>query len=104
MVADPKTEDGRARMQVMVETQDGFRIAEEDLKLRGPGEFFGTRQSGLPEFRFGDLITDIALMDEARRAAFALVARDPNLLAPENQPLKQALEQSRLGFELIHVS
>lgn len=104
MVADPKTDDGQARMQVMTETQDGFRIAEEDLKLRGPGEFFGTRQSGLPEFAFGDLITDIALMDEARRAAFALVAHDPNLLAPEHQPLKEALEQTRLGFELIHVS
>jgi ATP-dependent DNA helicase RecG len=91
-------------MQVMMETQDGFRIAEEDLKLRGPGEFFGTRQSGLPEFRFGDLIADVGLMDEARRAAFALVNRDPNLVEPTHQALKRALEQSRLGFELIHVS
>jgi hypothetical protein len=63
-----------------------------------------TRQSGLPEFHLADLIADIGLMDEARRAAFALVARDPNLLAPEHQPLMNALGQTRLGFELIHVS
>ena len=104
MVADPKTDDGQARMQVMTETQDGFRIAEEDLKLRGPGEFFGTRQSGLPEFHFGDLITDITLMHEARRAAFALVSQDPNLTERAHQALRLALSESRLGFDLIHVS
>jgi len=104
LLADPKTEDGQARMHVMVETQDGFRIAEEDLKLRGPGEFFGTRQSGLPEFYIGDLLHDLDLMEETRRAAFALVERDPNLLRPEHLALKGALERSRLGFELVHVS
>jgi len=104
LVADPKTDDGRARMQVMVETQDGFRIAEEDLKLRGPGEFFGTRQSGLPEFIFGDLIADLPLMDEARRSAFDLVAADPNLQSSGHVRLKAAVERSKLGFELIQVS
>lgn len=104
LLADPKTEDGQARMNVMVETQDGFRIAEEDLKLRGPGEFFGTRQSGLPEFYIGDILHDLDLMEETRRAAFALVERDPNLGRPEHQALKSALERSRLGFELVHVS
>ncbi len=104
MIANPKTEDGQARIQIMVETQDGFRIAEEDLKLRGPGEFFGTRQSGLPEFVFGDLIADLPLMDEARRAAFALLARDPNLADPDHAALKRAVERGKLGFELINVS
>src|SRR5437763_2759840 len=104
LLAGAKTDDGRARMQVMVETTDGFRIAEEDLKLRGPGEFFGTRQSGLPEFVFGDLIADLPLMDEARRAAFTLAEKDPNLTDPHHQELKAALERSKLGFELIHVS
>ena len=85
-------------------TTDGFRIAEEDLKLRGPGEFFGTRQSGLPEFYVGDLIRDMSLMEEARKAAFKLVESDPNLTDPANQPLKQALLKSAHGFELVHVS
>jgi len=104
LLADPKTEDGQARLNVMVETADGFRIAEEDLKLRGPGEFFGTRQSGLPEFFIGDLLHDVEIMDETRRAAFALVEKDPNLLRPEHRALKAALERSKLGFELVNVS
>lgn len=104
LLADPKTEDGAARMMAMVETQDGFRIAEEDLRLRGPGEFFGTRQSGLPEFSFGDILRDFALMDEARRAAFAMVEADPNLSRPEAAALRRALARSRFGFELVHVS
>jgi ATP-dependent DNA helicase RecG len=101
LVADPKTEDGRARMQVMAETNDGFRIAEEDLKLRGPGEFFGTRQSGLPELYVGDILRDHAVMDETRQAAFALIERDPNLAHPENYRLRKALEKSVFGFETV---
>jgi ATP-dependent DNA helicase RecG len=104
LLADPKTEDGIARLTVMTETQDGFRIAEEDLRLRGPGEFFGTKQSGLPEFTFGDPLRDFALMDEARRAAFELVEADPNLMQPAGRRLRGALERSRFGFELVHVS
>jgi ATP-dependent DNA helicase RecG len=91
-------------MAVMVETQDGFRIAEEDLKLRGPGEFLGTRQSGMPELVFGDLINDSALMEEARQAAFELVESDPNLRQPDNEALRRAVEETRFGFELINVS
>jgi ATP-dependent DNA helicase RecG len=103
LLADPKSEDGIARMGIMVETQDGFKIAEEDLRLRGPGEFFGTKQSGLPEFFIGDVLRDVELMDETRRAAFSLVEGDTNLARPEHQALRQALEKSRLGFELVHV-
>jgi ATP-dependent DNA helicase RecG len=65
----PLTEAGRARLDALVETNDGFVIAERDLALRGPGDFFGTRQSGLPTLRVGDLLRDHALMEEARRAA-----------------------------------
>lgn len=103
LLADPKTDDGIARMTAMVDTQDGFRIAEEDLRLRGPGEFFGTKQSGLPEFSFGDILRDFATMDEARRAAFELVERDPNLARAEHEPLRRALGRSRFGFDLVHV-
>ncbi len=104
LLAEARTDDARARMQVMVETQDGFRIAEEDLKLRGPGEFRGTKQSGLPEFRFGDLLNDAEVMTEARKAAFHLVESDPNLGEPDNERLQAEVEASRFGFELIHVS
>ena len=84
-------EDAERRVQAMVETNDGFKIAEVDLQLRGPGEFFGTRQSGLPEFRVADLLRDAALLEEARRDALAIVAADPELRAPEHRGLRQAL-------------
>ena len=64
---------------------DGFRIAEVDLELRGPGEFFGTRQSGLPEFRVADLLRDGAILEEARREAMAIVGADPELRDPEHR-------------------
>ena len=69
LVADIKTAEARQRLKVLEETTDGFRIAEEDLKLRGPGELLGQQQSGLPPFRFGDLSRDGALIERARRIA-----------------------------------
>jgi ATP-dependent DNA helicase RecG len=84
-------EDAERRLQALVETNDGFKIAEVDLQLRGPGEFFGTRQSGLPEFRVADLLRDVALLEEARRDALAIVAADPELRAPEHRGLRHAL-------------
>lgn len=104
LLSDASTEEARARMQVMVDTCDGFRIAEEDLRLRGPGEFFGIRQSGLPELYIGDLVADFAVMEEARRAAFDIVAQDPNLELPEHAGLRKALEESGREFDLVHVS
>jgi ATP-dependent DNA helicase RecG len=85
------TEEAERRIQAMVETSDGFRIAEVDLELRGPGEFFGTRQSGLPEFRVADLLRDGAILDEARGAAQAIVAADPELRAAEHRGLREHL-------------
>lgn len=76
------TEVARERMEVMVATTDGFRIAEEDLRLRGSGEFFGTRQHGMPDLRFADLIQDSRVIQAARRDAFALVEQDPHLRQP----------------------
>jgi ATP-dependent DNA helicase RecG len=66
-----RTLPARARLDALVETNDGFEIAERDLALRGPGDFFGTRQSGLPTLRVGDLLRDHALMEQARRDAVA---------------------------------
>jgi len=91
LFASPATDESRQRLEVLVRTNDGFEIAEEDLRLRGPGEFFGTRQHGLPELRIGDLIKDQRVMRDARQAAFALVDKDPTLSAPEHQELRRAV-------------
>lgn len=104
LMAEPKTEDGRARMEVMTATQDGFRIAEEDLKLRGPGEFYGTRQSGLPELTFADIVNDMAILVETRETAFQLVEADPTLCQPANQALRRSLERYKTTFDLMTVS
>ena len=84
-------EDAQRRIDAMVATNDGFRIAEVDLELRGPGEFFGTRQSGLPEFRVADLLRDAAILEEARREAVAIVAADPELRDAEHRGLRESL-------------
>jgi len=79
------------RMQIIQETHDGFRLAEEDLQIRGPGQFFGTRQSGMPDLRMAKL-SDMATLSLAREQAKALFARDPGLEQPDHQPLKRVLE------------
>jgi ATP-dependent DNA helicase RecG len=84
-------EEARRRIDAMVATTDGFRIAEADLELRGPGEFFGTRQSGLPEFRVADLVRDAPLLEEARREAQAIIAADPELRDLVHRGLREAL-------------
>ncbi len=89
----PISEEGKARMKAMQNSRDGFEIAEEDLKIRGPGDFMGTRQSGLPILKIANLIRDIKILDVARKEAFALVDRDPQLDDPENQPLKNAVHR-----------
>jgi len=91
LLAGSTSEEGRRRIEAMTSTNDGFRIAEVDLELRGPGDFFGTRQSGLPEFRVADLLRDGAMLEEARREAFALVQADPKLVAPEHRALRVGL-------------
>jgi len=89
----PISEEGKARMRAMQTSRDGFDIAEEDLKIRGPGDFMGTRQSGLPILKIANLIRDIKILDVARKEAFALIDRDPNLENSENQPLKNAVQR-----------
>ena len=104
LVADPQSEVSQQRIRVMTETTDGFRIAEEDLRLRGPGEFFGTRQHGLPELRLGDLIGDYDLLQLARDESTDLVRDDPDLKKPEHAEILRAL-MARYGrtMELIEV-
>ncbi len=92
LTRDGLSGDGARRLEVMAETADGFRIAEEDLALRGPGEILGARQAGLPVLRFGDLEEHGALLAEARAEAEALLERDPELAEPEHQALRRVLE------------
>jgi ATP-dependent DNA helicase RecG len=75
----------------MESTTDGFRIAEADLELRGPGEFLGTRQSGLPDFAVAELARDQEILAEAREEAFALVSADPELKQPANAAVREQL-------------
>ena len=85
------SEDGRKRLQVMAESTDGFRIAEADLEIRGPGEFLGTRQSGLPDFRVANLLRDGHILELARKEAFHL-AQEPDFLNhPRYAETRQAL-------------
>ncbi|HET8577829.1 MAG TPA: ATP-dependent DNA helicase RecG [Methylomirabilota bacterium] len=91
LLSAASSDDAKQRIAAMEATNDGFRIAEVDLSLRGPGDFFGTRQSGLPEFRVADLLRDAGLLEEARQDAIALVHADPNLVKPEHRALRAAL-------------
>jgi len=87
----PYGEEARRRLEIMVKTSDGFRIAEEDLDIRGPGELFGTRQSGMPDLRIANIVRDAILLESARKEAFALIDRDPLL---GNSPLlKKSVER-----------
>jgi ATP-dependent DNA helicase RecG len=81
----------------MAETDDGFEIAERDLDIRGPGEFLGTRQSGLPEIRFGNIARDFAIMEEAREEAFGLVKEDPDLKDPRNSGIVESIRERFRG-------
>jgi ATP-dependent DNA helicase RecG len=82
------------KIAVMERTNDGFVIAEEDLRIRGPGDILGTQQSGLPPLRLGDLSRDAALMKQARAAANAILRRDPDLALPEHQHFRNLIVES----------
>jgi len=85
------TQSGQQRLKAMVTCSDGFAIAEQDLRIRGPGEFLGTRQWGIPEFQVVNLVRDAQVMEQARHDAFNLVKGDPHLQKPEHQSLKNVM-------------
>lgn len=93
LVANPKTESGKRRMKIMTETTNGFVLAEEDLKLRGSGEIFGTRQSGIPEFQVANLIEDYPILEEARKVAIQVVTTHNWREHPDWHCLSLHLEQ-----------
>ena len=104
MTMYPISDDGRRRLDAMIETTDGFIIAERDLEIRGPGEFFGTKQSGLPDLNVANLVRDVKMLECAREEAFALIHRDPGLTLPQHRLIKRALEQRwKKSLDLISV-
>ena len=104
IAGDKLSKEGRQRLLVMQESNDGFYVAEQDLHIRGPGELLGTKQAGLPELYVGNLLHHGIWLEQARRAAFALIDADPNLSRPEHQALRQALSTRWRGrFELATI-
>lgn len=93
LITDAKNDTAQRRMKVMETTTDGFKIADEDLKLRGPGEFFGSRQHGLPEMKIADMLKDRGTLEETQRAAKEIMARDPELSSPESTALKNEIQR-----------
>ncbi|MDD2271463.1 MAG: ATP-dependent DNA helicase RecG [Desulfuromonadaceae bacterium] len=91
MTSGKLSEDGEKRLRVMESTGDGFRIAEADLEIRGPGDFLGTRQAGMPDFRVANILRDGSLLEKARQAAFDLLENDQELNNPLHAPLRDEL-------------
>ena len=93
LVSDAKNPESRERLAAMTHIYDGFKIAEEDLRLRGPGDFFGERQHGLPELHIADLGADMDVLQRAQAAAEAVLKADPRLEKEENAPARAAAEK-----------
>jgi ATP-dependent DNA helicase RecG len=98
LAGKPTTPEGKERINILHTCDNGFDIAEADMKLRGPGDYCGARQSGLPDFRVADLLQDSRLFDAARRDAIQLLEKDPSLTTPENQPLAQSVKRFESMF------
>ena len=93
LITATRNPDSMARLRTLASTTDGFKISEEDLKLRGPGDFFGSRQHGLPQLKLADLAGDMRLLSEAQEAARELLEDDPDLSKAENRPVLQRVRR-----------
>lgn len=93
LVTATRSKEAILRLRTLASTTDGFRISEEDLKARGPGDFFGNRQHGLPQMKIADLAGDMRLLSQSREAAEALLVQDPELRRPENRPVLERVRQ-----------
>jgi len=103
LIAKPKTDDARSRIKAMLNTNDGFKIAEQDLEIRGPGEFFGTRQHGLPELKIGNIIRDRDILEITRKEAFELIKKDRFLRRPENRHIRTGLKK-KFGMKELQLA
>ncbi len=99
LLAETDNETAKSRLEIMIRSNDGFEIAEQDLRLRGPGEMFSARQHGLPDLKIASIIDDYNLLVMARKNAFELVGQDPMLLSPEHRNIRRAL-LSKFGDSL----
>ncbi len=93
LITGTRSREAMERLHTLASTTDGFKISEEDLKARGPGDFFGNRQHGLPQMKLADLAGDMRLLSEAQEAARSLLERDPQLAGPENRPVWERVRQ-----------
>jgi ATP-dependent DNA helicase RecG len=93
LVSDPRTEDSVQRLEAISRYQDGFKLSEVDLAIRGEGTLFGSRQSGMPDLKVAKLLRDVDVLVEARREAFTLVAKDPTLRNPDHRPLRREIRE-----------
>jgi ATP-dependent DNA helicase RecG len=87
------SDESYKRIQIMVSTTDGFKIAEQDLAMRGPGDMYGTKQSGLLKFKLADIVQDSGVLEETRKAALQLTEQDPTLSMPQHYGIKAMLQQ-----------
>lgn len=104
LISDAKTAESEQRLRIMEETTDGFRIAEEDLKLRGPGDVAGTRQAGQLEFLVADLVKDGPMLETAKRAAIRVLESDPDLTSPDHKLILEAVRARRSDEALLTIS
>jgi ATP-dependent DNA helicase RecG len=93
LIGAPKTDDSERRLEALEKYQDGFKLSEVDLAIRGEGTLFGSRQSGIPDLKVAKLLRDVDVLVEARRDAFALVAGDPTLKRPDHRPLRREIRE-----------
>ncbi len=93
LISDAQGENARARLEMMAKTNDGFAVAEFDLKQRGPGDFFGKRQHGLPELKIADLLEDMDTLKQAKHAALDVLAKDRRLENQEHRALRLAVKR-----------
>ncbi|WIV18125.1 ATP-dependent DNA helicase RecG [Paenibacillus polygoni] len=96
LIADPKSEIGQERMKVMTETEDGFEVSRRDLDLRGPGDFFGTKQSGMPDFKIADMVSDFEVLEVARDDAASLVSSESFWTSPSYEALRGFLQKEQI--------
>ncbi len=100
LVSDAQNEEATTRLKAMCETSDGFKIADQDLKLRGPGDFFGQKQHGLPDLKIADMMNDIGVLKQAQAVARVIIAEDSELEAPEHRGLRAEVKQLFNGMEV----